>query len=93
MAPHAVNSAYDTACVDDELMIPQFLLIPYESAGLGQGLFQRCTFPVLLPSYLHRKTVRGSVVFDSLYLKEVSVYRNRFRVSGVFLHWEGELTM
>ena len=56
-------------------------------AGGGAAVLE-----VSLPSYLHRKTVRGSVVFDSLYLKEVSIYRNRFRVSGVFLHWEEEPT-
>lgn len=29
-------------------------------------------------------------MFDSLYLKEVSIYRNPFRVSGVVLRWERE---
>lgn len=54
--------------------------------------------PCAPASYLHRKTVRGRIMSDSLYLKEVSIYRNPFRVSGIFLHrereatkWEGEI--
>ena len=58
-------------------MFNQLLLIQYESIE-SQRLFQRKTSPMLCPPYLHMKTIGGSVMLDSFYLKEESIYGNHF---------------
>lgn len=46
--------------------------------SVSKRVLQRHTFPGLCPSYLHVKTIRRSIMFDSLYLKEESIYGNNF---------------